>query len=201
MVMLIGMNDRQQMRVETRRVAKLSEPWKAEYDRRVDAAVKPLRDTQRAADLAWPAAGQIGHDEHRFACVQRDLPRQVEAAGGRFVDVWDGFANAEGQFVTPAPTSTASSCGCALPTASTSPRAGMRKLAFYASRTAQEDRPRRRDGHRIPVARGARGAETKYDPARRAARSSSASTARRPMAAACWKAPKASLTIRRRTPA
>jgi hypothetical protein len=133
-VMLVGMNDRQQMRLEAGRVPKLSEPWKAEYDRRVDGAVKAVRS--RNVPLLWLGlppvkSGAMNTDYLVFNEIYR---AKVEAAGGRFIDVWDGFTNAEGQFVSAGPDINGQIVRLRNADGINMTRAGMSKLAFYAER-------------------------------------------------------------------
>ncbi len=133
-VMLVGMNDRQQMRLASGRVAKLSDPWKVEYDQRVDAAVKAVRS--RNVPLIWLGlppvkSGAMNTDYLVFNEVYRT---KVEAGGGRFVDVWDGFTNAEGQFVSAGPDINGQIVRLRNSDGINMTRSGMSKLAFYAEK-------------------------------------------------------------------
>jgi hypothetical protein len=133
-VMLVGMNDRQQMRLPSGRVAKLTDPWKAEYDLRVDATVKAVRS--RNLPLFWLGlppvkSGAMNTDYLVFNEIYRS---KVEAAGGRFIDVWDGFTNAEGQFVSAGPDINGQIVRLRNSDGINMTRAGMSKLAFYAEK-------------------------------------------------------------------
>jgi uncharacterized protein len=133
-VMLVGMNDRQQMRLESGRVPKLSEPWKAEYDRRVEAAVNAART--RNVPLVWLGLPPVksGAMNTDYLVLNEVYRAKVEAAGGRFVDVWDGFTNAEGQFVSAGPDINGQIVRLRNADGINMTRAGMSKLAFYAER-------------------------------------------------------------------
>lgn len=133
-VILVGMNDRQQMRLETGRVAKLTEPWRKEYEARVEAAVKAVRDRNLA--LVWLGlppvkSGAMNPDYLVFNEIYRN---KVEASGGKFVDVWDGFTNAEGQFISAGPDINGQIVRLRNADGINMTRAGMSKLAFYAEK-------------------------------------------------------------------
>jgi hypothetical protein len=58
----------------------------------------------------------------------------TEAAGGKFIDVWDGFTNAEGQFVSAGPDINGQIVRLRNSDGINMTRAGMSKLAFYVER-------------------------------------------------------------------
>lgn len=133
-IVLVGMNDRQQMRLASGRVAKLSDGWKAAYDQRVETMAKAVRD--RNLPLIWLGlppvkSGSMNADYLVFNEVYRT---KVEAVGGAFVDVWDGYTNAEGQFVSAGPDINGQIVRLRNSDGINMTRAGKRKLAFYAQR-------------------------------------------------------------------
>ncbi len=133
-IVQVGMNDRQQMRLESGRVAKLSDEWKAEYERRVEATVKAVRDANLT--LIWMGlppvkSGAMSSDYVSFNEIFRT---KVEAAGGRFADVWDGFTNAEGKFVSAGPDVNGQIVRLRNSDGINVTRAGQVKLAFYAEK-------------------------------------------------------------------
>ena len=133
-VVQVGMNDRQQMRVASGKVAKLSEPWRTEYELRVDAAVKAVRS--RNLPLIWLGlppvrSGAMNPDYLVFNEIYRS---KVEAAGGNYIDVWDGFTNAEGQFVNAGPDINGQIVRLRNADGINLTRAGMSKMAFYAEK-------------------------------------------------------------------
>src|SRR5690606_41982971 len=98
-----GSIDRQQMRVEGNREQPRSEAWTAEYERRVTALAKSVRD--KGLPLVWVGnlpfkSGTMSSDMIAFNDIYR---RIVTDAGGEFVDVWDGFVDEGGNFVTNGP--------------------------------------------------------------------------------------------------
>lgn len=133
-VVLVGMNDRQQMVADGGRVEKLSDPWRAEYDKRIEKLVSAVR--ARNVTLLWlglpPVKSKAMNTD--FLLMNDMYQAKVEAAGGRFIDVWDGFTNAEGAFVSAGPDVNGqivrlrNSDGIAMT------NAGKEKLGFYATR-------------------------------------------------------------------
>ncbi len=100
----------------------------------MDAAVKAVRS--RNVPLIWLGlppvkSGAMNTDYLVFNEVYRT---KVEAGGGRFVDVWDGFTNAEGQFVSAGPDINGQIVRLRNSDGINMTRSGMSKLAFYAER-------------------------------------------------------------------
>lgn len=134
LVSLVGMNDRQQMRLETGRVEKLSEEWLAEYNKRVEKLANAGRDT--GVPLVWVGlppvrSGRMNADYLVFNEIYRS---KVEAAGATFVDVWDGFTNAEGKYVSAGPDINGQIVRLRGSKGITMLRAGKQKLAFFADK-------------------------------------------------------------------
>ena len=133
-VVLVGMNDRQQMRLSSGRVEKLTDPWKAEYEKRVVELVSAVRS--RNLTLVWLGlppvkSGGMNSDYLVFNEVYRSA---VEGAGGRFIDVWDGFTNADGQFVSAGPDVNGQIVRLRNSDGINMTRAAKLNLAFYAER-------------------------------------------------------------------
>ena len=134
-VALVGMNDRQQMRLESGRVQKLSPEWRTAYE-------------NRAADFAkaGSAAGSlpfvwVGLPPVRFNKMNADylifneiIRGKTELAKGAYVDVWDGFTNAEGKFVNAGPDIKGQIVRLRASKGISMTRAGRTKLAFYADK-------------------------------------------------------------------
>ncbi len=102
-VVMIGANDRQEMRVGSEREPKRSEKWTAEYERRVESLAKAV--AERKIPLVWvgmPSFRQPSASSDMIAF--NDIYRSAaEAAGGAFVDIWDGFVDENGAYVTTGP--------------------------------------------------------------------------------------------------
>ncbi len=133
-VVALGANDRQQMRGDNARSAIRSNSWEAAYTQRLSGltdtlklygrpffwvGAAPMRQTQAAADMNY----------------LNDLfkPR-VDRAGGHFVDVWSGFANEEGRYITSGPDVEGQTRQLRTGDGINFTRAGRLKLAFYVER-------------------------------------------------------------------
>ncbi len=134
LVTLVGMNDRQKMRLETGRVEKLSEAWLAEYNKRVEKLASIGRD--RGIPHVWVGlppvrSGRMNADYLVFNEIYRG---KVEAAGATFVDVWDGFTNAEGKYVSAGPDINGQIVRLRGSKGITMLRAGRQKLGFFVDK-------------------------------------------------------------------
>lgn len=133
-VSMVGMNDRQQMRLSTGRVSKLSEEWLAEYNSRV-ANILSASATANIP-LVWVGlppvrSGKMNSDYLVFNEIYRS---KAEAGGASFVDVWDGFTNAEGKFVSAGPDINGQIVRLRGSKGINMTRAGRAKLAFFVDK-------------------------------------------------------------------
>ena len=135
-VVMLGSNDRQQMRIGDVREQPRSENWTKEYERR-DAMRSARPSPTTKVPFLWvgmPAfrVPKMTSDMLAFNDIYRSA---AESHGGEFVDVWDGFVDENGAFVTSRARHQRPAGAPALPTtASTCSKAGKRKLAFYAEK-------------------------------------------------------------------
>lgn len=138
-VIMLGANDRQEMRVGDIREPKRSENWMKEYERRATNLAKAVTD--RNIPLVW--VGMPSFKNSTMASdmlAYNDVYRSVaEAAGGSFVDIWDGFVDENGAFVTTGPDVNGNPVklrsgenGINLT------RPGKRKVAFYAEKPLEK---------------------------------------------------------------
>lgn len=167
-VVLVGMNDRQQMRLSAGRAEKLSDEWKSEYERRVDAIAKAVRT--RSLPLFWVGlppvkSGAMNRDYLVFNEIYRN---KTEAAGGKFIDIWDGFTGAEGAFVSAGPDVNGQIVRLRNSDGINMTSSGKEKMAFYVERELRKVPGLANDaiasalpGLEVPVMP----TETKYDPA------------------------------------
>jgi len=97
-VVMIGTNDRQELRDASGRQEPLSARWKEIYGARVDALVAQLK--AKGAPFFWVGLPIMRAERYSSDMQQlNDIYRaKVEAAGGRFVDIWDAFADEKGQY-------------------------------------------------------------------------------------------------------
>src|SRR5690606_2405906 len=99
----IGANDRQQMDVEGERETVRSENWNREYAERASRLAKAV--TARKVPLLWVGAppfksSKMMLDMMAFNDVYRST---ATAAGGEFVDIWDGFVDEAGNYMANGP--------------------------------------------------------------------------------------------------
>lgn len=133
-VIMMGSNDRQQMRVGDNSEPPLSAGWMKEYTARSERLAKAIAETK--VPFVWvgmPAfkSSKMNADMLTFNDVYRAV---TEAAGRDFVDVWDGFVDENGAFVTSGPDINGQPVRLRADDGINVTRAGKRKLAFYAEK-------------------------------------------------------------------
>lgn len=133
-VVMLGSNDRQQMRVNDVREQPRSENWTKEYERRTEAFGKALASTK--VPYLWvgmPAfkAPKMTSDMLAFNDIYHSA---AEKNGGEFVDVWDGFVDENGAFVSIGPDINGQAVRLRSDDGINVSKAGKRKLAFYTEK-------------------------------------------------------------------
>lgn len=133
-IVMLGSNDRQQMRVGDVREQPRSENWTKEYERRTDAMGKAIQDAK--VPFLW-----VGMPAFRVAKMSSDMlafndiyHSAAENHGGEFVDVWDGFVDENGAFVTSGPDVNGQAVRLRSDDGINVSKAGKRKLAFYTEK-------------------------------------------------------------------
>lgn len=133
-VIMLGANDRQQMVVDGKREKFQTEPWKAEYDKRVAAIMEVTR--QNKVPFVWTGLPAFSSPSLSAdaATLNNYYRAKAEFAGGEFIDIWDGFADENGKFIASGsdingqPVRLRGSDGLSLT------KAGKRKIAFYVEK-------------------------------------------------------------------
>jgi hypothetical protein len=133
-LVMLGSNDRQQMKIGETSEMPRSENWTAQYKVRTKALGKAI-----AADkvpFLWvgqPAfrPGKMTSDMLAFNDIYRAA---AEANGGEFLDIWDGFADEDGAYVGTGPDINGQPVRLRADDGINLTRAGKRKLAFYAEK-------------------------------------------------------------------
>lgn len=102
-VALVGMNDRQQIRDSTGKFNKLTDGWVSVYEKRVDLLARNIRE--KRLPMIWVglppvSKSNMNADYLKFNEIYR---KTVEAYGGEYVDVWDGFVDTEGRYIRSGP--------------------------------------------------------------------------------------------------
>jgi uncharacterized protein len=133
-IVMLGSNDRQQMRVNDEREQPRSEGWDKEYERRTEAFGKAIASAK--VPYLWvgmPAfkAPKMTSDMLAFNDIYRST---AESHGGEFVDIWDGFVDEDGAFVTSGPDINGQPVRLRTDDGIYVSKAGKRKLAFYAEK-------------------------------------------------------------------
>lgn len=97
-VMMIGSNDRQPIRVERESFEPRSERWRELYVQRVDAVMQALK--ARGVPVYWvgvpPLRGQRASAD--MAYLNEIYKERAARNGVTFVDVWNGFVDEQGQY-------------------------------------------------------------------------------------------------------
>ena len=133
-VLMIGSNDRQQMRLSSGKAEFDTPPWNEAYAGRVQSLLKIGKDA--SVPMVWVGLPAFKSAKSTAAALQFNIVYRNESAraGAEFVDIWDGFVDENGKFIQsgsdfngqPARLRTSDGVGMAA--------AGKRKLAFYAEK-------------------------------------------------------------------
>ncbi len=130
-VIMLGSNDRQQMRTGTTREEKRTDAWNKEYEARATLFAAAVAD--KKVPLLW-----VGMPAFKSASMTSDMlafndiyRRVAESASGEFVDVWDGFVDENGAFVSSGPDINGQPVKLRSNDGINVTKAGKRKLAFY----------------------------------------------------------------------
>lgn len=133
-VVMVGTNDRQQMKVAGTREQIQSPAWTAEYDLRVSSFTTALKTS--GVPVVWVGLPPFKQQTMSAGILAfNDLyQKKAESISGQFVDIWDGFLDDQGAFTingfdfTGQPAKLRASDGINLTTA------GKRKAAFFAEK-------------------------------------------------------------------
>ncbi|MEX0852992.1 MAG: SGNH family hydrolase [Bauldia sp.] len=138
-VMVIGANDRQQMRDGKARLPPRSEGWDKAYIQRVEGIVDTLRVYGRP--FFWVSAPpmQSSSASRDMAYLNELYKPRVTTAGGHFVDIWNGFTNEDGRYVSSGPDVDGQLRALRSGDGINFTRAGRLKLAFYVEREIRRD--------------------------------------------------------------
>ena len=132
-VIVLGANDRQDIRGEAE-LPFHSEEWETVYTARIDSLAETLKVYGRP--FFWVSAPPIRGDQAMadMSYLNSLIQPRVEKAGGHFVDIWNGFTNASGQFITTGPDTEGQNKALRTRDGINFTSAGKRKLAYYVER-------------------------------------------------------------------
>lgn len=133
-LMAVGANDRQTMRIGTAREPLRSEAWIREYTARVASFASEV--AREGVPLVW-----LGTPSFKSTRMNADMLafneiyRSVAADGGlEFVEVWDGFVDEAGKFVSTGPDISGQPVRLRTEDGINLTSAGRQKLAFYSEK-------------------------------------------------------------------
>ncbi len=97
-VAMIGINDLQPMRDRADTLDPSSERWRALYAQRVEAVAAPFQAAH--IPVAWVGLPPMRADRINAGVVKlNEIYREhAEKAGAKFIDIWDAFADQDGQY-------------------------------------------------------------------------------------------------------
>ncbi|HVP99673.1 MAG TPA: SGNH family hydrolase [Roseiarcus sp.] len=97
-VVMLGLNDMQPLKTGGETVEALSDKWKAAYAQRVANLVAPFRDAH--VPVLWVGLPPMRDDKFnaQMVALNEIIRDNVEQAGGKYVDIWDAFADENGQY-------------------------------------------------------------------------------------------------------
>lgn len=133
-VFVIGANDRQQMKIDGNREPVRSEAWTAEYTKRATDFARALAGTK--IPFLWMGAPAFKSPKMNSDMLAlNEIFRGIDAdVGGEFIDVWDGFVDENGAFVSTGPDINGQPVKLRAGDGINFTAAGKRKLAFYAEK-------------------------------------------------------------------
>ncbi len=133
-VFVIGANDRQQMKVDGNREPVRSEAWTAEYTKRATSFAKAVTATK--VPFVWMGAPAFKSPKMNSDMLAlNEIFRTIDTdLGGEFIDVWEGFVDENGGFVSTGPDINGQPVKLRAGDGINFTAAGKRKLAFYAEK-------------------------------------------------------------------
>ncbi len=136
-IIMVGSNDRQQMRRGRKRIPVRTDAWISEYTERVDEMARAVRS--RDIPLVW-----VGAPAYKSASMSADIlaingivRNVVGDVQGEFVDIWDGFVDEQGKFIYTGSDIKGQQVRLRTSDGIRMTRAGRRKLAFYVEKSVR----------------------------------------------------------------
>jgi hypothetical protein len=132
-VINVGLNDRQPF-LDMRDARPLSDRWRERYVARIDAMLAPFKE--KNVPVYWvglaPSESVAASSDH--TALNTLIRERVEASGGVYVDVWEGFVDENGSYVAVGPQLDGQTARLRLDDGVHFSKAGSRKLAHYVER-------------------------------------------------------------------
>lgn len=126
----VGVNDRQPF-LDMRDAAPLSPRWRERYLARVDALIAPFKAKNIPVYWVGLAPSSSARANSDLIALNAMVKERVQAAGGTFVDVWEGFVDENGDYAAVGPQLDGQNARLRLEDGVHFSKAGSRKLAHY----------------------------------------------------------------------
>ena len=133
-VFVVGANDRQQMRVGSDRLQPRSDPWEKAYVQRIESLVDTLKVYGRPFFWVTAPPVQASSAADDMSYLNDLYEPRVTAAGGDFIDIWNGFTDENGRFISSGPDVDGQLRALRNSDGINFTQAGRLKLAFYVAR-------------------------------------------------------------------
>ena len=134
---MVGGNDRQAIRRPEGSIPVRTQAWTDEYEKRAAA----LAELVAGADIPFIWIGQPSYQSDRMAedmvYLNGIYQKAAPAAGGEFVDVWGGFTDAGGSYISSGPDVEGQQRRLRNSDGITMTPAGAAKLAFFVEKPVQ----------------------------------------------------------------
>ena len=133
-VVMLGANDRQVLRDETGPHEFRSDRWRDLYAKRVDEFLARLKEKNIPIYLAGMPPMSAPRLSADMQYINEILRERAARAGIRYVDVWEGFVDEQGQFASSGPAMDGQTRRLRIADGIHFTRFGARKLAHYVER-------------------------------------------------------------------
>jgi uncharacterized protein len=137
-LVLIGANDRQAIQTDSGSQSVGTDGWRAAYAARAAALADAIKSTGKPAlwvGLTPVQSSSMSRDYSAFNGIVRE---QLEAKGISFIEVWNGFADEEGKYVSVGPDVRGQSVQLRASDGLNFTQAGQRKLAYFVEQELQD---------------------------------------------------------------
>ncbi|WP_323013575.1 DUF459 domain-containing protein [Devosia sp.] len=134
-IVIIGINDRQEIRVDGKTYPALSEPWIAAYQARISTFLAKLRAAGKP--VIWVGLPPMSKSDYSAAISQiSNIHRMASFSGGaEFLDIYERFLGEDGRYSSQGPDVNGQTASMRKGDGIHFSAAGSDKIAFYLSQT------------------------------------------------------------------
>jgi uncharacterized protein len=133
-VVMLGANDRQQMRDETGLHEPRSDRWRELYAKRIDDLLARLKDKKVPVFLVGAPPMRNARLSDDMTYINEILQESAQKAGAFYVDIWEAFVDESGEFMVMGPALDGQRRRLRIGDGVHFTRAGARKAAHYVER-------------------------------------------------------------------